>query len=263
MAETSAVPTIDQLLEERARYESWLAKLASAPVSTSPTVRERVEKDYRGRLEQVMTQLRTHAESVRAELARQRKHHDDLRMERTKAQEDFDEASLRNAVGEYEPADWTRIADAATARLADLDARLDTVAREIHRLTDVQTLVESKPPAAAAPAPAPAAQPTPPPQPAVTAVPGLPNLPPVPAAGPTEDELAFLRSVASPALPQRPKAVSAEQPSVVAPVAPAPDGAAKKAAATEERTLKCAECGAANRASEWYCERCGAELTEV
>ena len=51
---------------------------------------------------------------------------------------------------------------------------------------------------------------------------------------------------------------------MVAPAAaPAPDGAARKAAPTEERTLKCAECGAANRASEWYCERCGAELTEV
>lgn len=26
------------------------------------------------------------------------------------------------------------------------------------------------------------------------------------------------------------------------------------------RTLRCSECGAMNKASEWYCEKCGAEL---
>jgi uncharacterized OB-fold protein len=31
----------------------------------------------------------------------------------------------------------------------------------------------------------------------------------------------------------------------------------------QPKTLKCAECGAMNYASEWYCERCGAELTVV
>jgi uncharacterized OB-fold protein len=29
------------------------------------------------------------------------------------------------------------------------------------------------------------------------------------------------------------------------------------------KTLKCKECGAMNYPSEWYCERCGAELTVV
>ena len=31
----------------------------------------------------------------------------------------------------------------------------------------------------------------------------------------------------------------------------------------QTKTLKCAECGALNYPSEWYCERCGAELTNV
>ena len=31
----------------------------------------------------------------------------------------------------------------------------------------------------------------------------------------------------------------------------------------QPKTLKCAECGAMNYPSEWYCERCGAELTNV
>jgi hypothetical protein len=29
------------------------------------------------------------------------------------------------------------------------------------------------------------------------------------------------------------------------------------------RTLRCGECGAMNRPLEWYCEKCGAELTAV
>lgn len=35
----------------------------------------------------------------------------------------------------------------------------------------------------------------------------------------------------------------------------APDAAA--------RTLRCGECGAMNRPLEWYCEKCGAELTAI
>jgi uncharacterized paraquat-inducible protein A len=29
------------------------------------------------------------------------------------------------------------------------------------------------------------------------------------------------------------------------------------------KTLKCAECGAMNYPTEWYCERCGAELASM
>ncbi|HEY4132680.1 MAG TPA: hypothetical protein VGM50_18850 [Gemmatimonadaceae bacterium] len=38
----------------------------------------------------------------------------------------------------------------------------------------------------------------------------------------------------------------------------------KTATATEQvKTLKCTECGAMNYATEWYCERCGAELAAL
>lgn len=40
---------------------------------------------------------------------------------------------------------------------------------------------------------------------------------------------------------------------------PAPEAAA----APVGRTLRCGECGAMNRPLEWYCEKCGAELTAV
>ena len=36
-----------------------------------------------------------------------------------------------------------------------------------------------------------------------------------------------------------------------------------KAASGVAKTLKCGECGTLNRPTEWYCERCGAELAGV
>lgn len=42
-----------------------------------------------------------------------------------------------------------------------------------------------------------------------------------------------------------------------------PDVAAAEAPEANSRTLRCGECGAMNRPLEWYCEKCGAELTAV
>jgi hypothetical protein len=42
-----------------------------------------------------------------------------------------------------------------------------------------------------------------------------------------------------------------------------PEVAAVEATEVNARTLRCGECGAMNRPLEWYCEKCGAELTAV
>ena len=42
-----------------------------------------------------------------------------------------------------------------------------------------------------------------------------------------------------------------------------PEAAAAEAPETNARTLRCGECGAMNRPLEWYCEKCGAELSAV
>ncbi|HTC23425.1 MAG TPA: hypothetical protein VK688_03635 [Gemmatimonadales bacterium] len=80
------------------------------------------------------------------------------------------------------------------------------------------------------------------------------------------DELAFLKSVsgddrktgprrsgetARPEAPAEPVATAAPQPSV------------KPGQASQAKTLKCGECGTLNRPTEWYCERCGAELAAL
>lgn len=158
----------------------------------------------------------------------------------------------------------------------------------------------ARPAAAAAPqaqAEIPFKPPTPKPQPA--AAPKAP-LPPkkeeapgrtlwFPSGKPTEapqqpgkvDELAFIKSIDAPpaptpsAPPPKPRAsggfIKADN-ALQAPPEPAPKPAAPPPAeVTKERpsqsggqkTLKCGECGTLNRPTEWYCERCGAELAAL
>ena len=66
----------------------------------------------------------------------------------------------------------------------------------------------------------------------------------------------------------RPGEVLAKQPAPPAVAVPPavtaePAPAAEANAAPVGRTLRCGECGAMNRPLEWYCEKCGAELTAV
>ena len=73
------------------------------------------------------------------------------------------------------------------------------------------------------------------------------------------DELAFLRSVTLDTAPQQAKAAPQSPPSN----APGPLDREDRANQTVARTLKCGECGSLNRATEWYCEKCGAELATL
>ncbi|HSE47164.1 MAG TPA: hypothetical protein VLA89_17730, partial [Gemmatimonadales bacterium] len=88
-------------------------------------------------------------------------------------------------------------------------------------------------------------------------------------------ELAFLKSVtgtegAAPAQPaKRPSGGFTKPVETVAPPAPAAPAPAAEApkdrasGGTAPKTLKCGECGTMNRPTEWYCERCGAELAAL
>ena len=61
-------------------------------------------------------------------------------------------------------------------------------------------------------------------------------------AKPSDDELAFLRSVTADTPAARPRAA---------------------AVPSSERTLQCADCGAMNPPNEWYCDQCGGELSAL
>lgn len=77
-----------------------------------------------------------------------------------------------------------------------------------------------------------------------------PPVPEPPAANPV-DEMTFLKSVTldSGAAPRERGGEGR--------------GIRTRGTGTAAKTLKCTECGAMNRPTEWYCERCGAELAAV
>ncbi len=122
----------------------------------------------------------------------------------------------------------------------------------------------------------------------------FPSGKPTEAGGDKLDELAFLKSVTGSEAPAAPASVPTPKPRAsggfirqaepIAPPPPAPEPviqrAAPPAATTQptvapvaepkdrssgagQKTLKCGECGTLNRPTEWYCERCGAELAAL
>lgn len=74
------------------------------------------------------------------------------------------------------------------------------------------------------------------------------------AAAKAVDEMTFLKSVTLDSPASRERGAADSRPNAAAARARSPNAA---------KTLKCAECGSMNKPTEWYCERCGAELAAV
>ncbi|MGH7497788.1 MAG: hypothetical protein ACREL3_02940 [Gemmatimonadales bacterium] len=286
--------SIDALLQQRAQFEQWLARLDSASDKAPLAVRQRVRADYDGRLKNVIEELRSHSATISEELERHRSTQAGLDRERRQAEEELAEAEVRHAVGEYTEDEWRRINDESQANLGRLRQELDTVGGEISRLAEVQALIAAAPRRAEPPPPPPPvahkadvveAAPqlieepelaiehdTPPPSPAAPPPAAsrptpTPRREPAPAAAPPGDELAFLKSVSEeerkPAQrrPSNPGGGHSASRAVETSASPSQGGAAGKTATpTGAKTLKCGECGTLNRPTEWYCERCGGEL---
>jgi len=286
--------SIEGLLEQRTRFEQWLAKLDGTGDKAPAAVRQKVRADYESRLRGVIERLRGHSATIAQELERHQASRSDLDGRRRGAEEELAEAEVRYAVGEYSEEEWGRIRDQSEQRLSSLRDELKTVGNEITRLAEVQSLIaapakRSEAPAPPAPAPPPkeeviersppppppppAAEPAPAEPPAAQRMPKPPRPQPEPATAPAggdNDELAFLKSVAEEEQRKPSGSRRASNPGVSAPAqgsraveAPAAPSAGKAGSPGVAKTLKCGECGTLNRPTEWYCERCGAELAGI
>jgi len=286
---------IEDLLKERERYELWLDRLDQKGADAPDSVRSKVRADYESRLDRVMDELRTHQDSVAEQLAELRVAQADLSTQEAEAKEELAEAEVRHDVGEYDDDAWEEIKSAGERGLDEILKELERVNDEIANLAEVQALIaapsETAPAPAAAPqAAAPAAAPVEKAQPV-----GAPKFTPrtdtkgkEPTAprtlqfpvdrgtGSKIDELDFLKSVtedeqAGPSAGRasggfkKPAAdvlgtVAEEK---VAGVATSHGAAGGSDQGSQAKTLKCTECGELNRPTEWYCERCGAELASL
>lgn len=285
----NAMDDLNALLEERARYEKWIAQLTAKREQTPPHVFERVRTDYSTRLDAVMGQLRNHAAGLTASAASLEERVNALAGEESLRRDARAEIELRAMVGEYTAERANSELAACDGDIGRLESERTDAAAELHRIQEILGLVR-QPSAvpAAAPAPAPATTQTSRPL-------GAPPAPPEPS---TVDELAFLNSLvdrapAPPPVAPAPAAAAAPAPAPAAPrtddiplvsslepavrtddQAAGRDGLSLRQAAgtpaflkgmpTEQvKTLKCQECGTMNYATEWYCERCGGELATM
>jgi len=273
--------TIQRLLDERRKYESWIARLRSAADASAAPVRERVEADYSARMKAVDEELKVHAEAARQLIAERTEAVADLRAREQAAAERLAEGELRHTVGEYDDEQWAQFRKDALAELVAVREELQELEADLHQLEEVNALVAAP---AAPPPPAPPAPPPPPPPPPPAAAekpsPRVGSPPrPAPKAEPPRDkkvavdELAFIKSVTDDDRVPSPRRASGAQFQPVEPMNPVPPPRGNsggdeplmegKADSGAPRTLKCPECGTMNMPTEWYCEQCGAELAAL
>jgi len=289
------------LIAERRRYEGWLAALDARRESTPVHVFERVQRDYRERLQRVGEQLGAHRQSIEEARASVQSRLALLEAEERLRRDERAELDLRAHVGELvdqEAENAFRAVDDAIAQLMSEKQGLESRVRELQGLLDdgaPTPVAASAPVKAATPQPIVAQKGTEPELSASAGPSGAPSVSPGldPARAPASafDELAFLSSVVGPEddepiIERRDSASSVSVPagivreperdeSLLADVENAKHPLAANVAANtpivirttgtieQTKTLKCGECGALNYPTEWYCERCGAELTAV
>jgi len=303
MAENGSMSEFERLLQERSQIEDWLKKLEASGDKTPESVRERVQADYLKRLDEVQGELNGHRDEITGALERHRQVRDELLKQQADATERRAEAELRHTVGEFDDTKWGGIRDEIDGSLKKIGEELNGVEDEVadlEKALDSITAgpeIESSPETSATPteeaslATVSPAQETPedlpPPLKEVEHVQPSPNS--SPATESTSDSLEFLdvdadEKDAEPAQEQQAEAThmppdAAEQLSegrAAAARSGAPAGASVGAAGVTSfsnnaeqpkkgvaKTLKCGECGAMNLPTEWYCERCGAELAAL
>lgn len=273
MAKASPRSTVEiqRLLEEKLRIEQWLERLNLSADKTPQRVRDRVTNDYRNRLEGVVARLHSYQDELASGLQVQLNKREDLREQEAQAAERLAEAELRHSVGEYDEGRWSEMRTEILESLVRIREGLKGVEGEIKTLEGVVTLLEprgavgafgddeeiaSTSELARGRASGPVDEVSAPPS-------------PVDEQDQTDafDELAFLKSVTSDTEAPRRSAsrnsaeagdhsLEPDMRSVSAGERVPPRSSAKK-------TLKCVECGTMNLPTEWYCERCGAELAAL
>ncbi len=289
---------VQRLLAEKHQIEQWLERLNSAGDTTPGHVREKVQSDYRKRLVEIVGELQEHRDNLSATLDEARRRQDDLARKEEAASERLSEAELRHTVGEYDEKKWAALKADILESLVKVREGLKEANAQIAALEEIAAVVDDQPAGLtptgepdeevnlggmqvslddvdAGTAAAKAAR---------EATPERPR--PKPKQTDAFDELAFLKSVTAGDATVRPRPSGGvarprqdTKPPVKEPPRPPRRSGASEIGAegveallqeptqpskgTAGKTLKCAECGANNLPTEWYCERCGAELAAL
>jgi hypothetical protein len=281
---------VPALLEERRKFESWLAALEARRDTTPQHVFDRVKSDYQGRMRQVEEQLAAHRHSIQEERTSLESRRSLLEAEEQLRRDERAELELRAHVGELSIGDADSAFKAVDDALAGMKTEREGLSKRIAELDALLSLKSREPSAAespkevVAPAAEPAKEAEPVAEPAESEAEESERRDALHTPGGSFDELAFLSDVVGlkegqkeePSV-ERDESVSdslleslrpAERSSGEAPLASNVPGNTPivlrtSGAIEQSKTLKCTECGAMNYPTEWYCERCGAELAAL
>jgi hypothetical protein len=290
---TNALEAVGALIAERTKYESWISALVSKSDVPAHVI-EKVRADYTSRLRTVLQGFTAHAPALDAASIELQSRDGALAAQEKSCRDEHAEGELRHMVGEYDGEQWEKIRvghEALLSRLASerqvLAGELASVQKSLAAAAEAAQRAHSigdtigPPTSVRVESPTPAVQAlmneliAPPP---VIAMPepvvplqngyGTPQAFSEPAERRVSaaDDLGFLRT--APRAPTPHEGGLAHEAAAAAmatqtPEAPVlrivpntPTGSPVDAA----KTLRCAECGTMNYATEWYCERCGGEL---
>ncbi len=196
-ATEKSTDAITALLQERRRFEQWLATLESRRAITPANVYARVHADYSARLQGVLDQLggrsaelQQSVDALSAKLA-------SLESEENNKRDERAEAELRAAVGEYTQEKWIELSEATDVEISRLSGERTEATAELAQLQQLLNMAKARrpepvvpvPPAPPAPQAAAAAPPLTPPMSAASA----PAPAPAAAAPPPPPEIPRLR----------------------------------------------------------------------
>jgi len=278
---------VTELITERQKYEKWLRDLEAKKDATPPHVYERVHGDYLKRLQEVQDQLRDHAKDMQKHAASLVSRLRDLEAAERRLSDERAEAELRSHVGEMSKGDFDAALKRADRELARVRDEQEKIADDLNQIRSIvegrgdaedqdeedvprrstdfdeleflKSVVGAPHPATSAAAPPSAATPAATPPPAASTATPAASTPAVAAQSNSKEiPIPTIKPIGPPPRPQPKDKSLASNVTGNNPIQLRNSGVVE-----QPKTLKCADCGAMNYPSEWYCERCGAELANI
>ncbi len=156
---------ITALLQERRRFEQWLATLESRRAITPANVYSRVHADYTARLSGVLDQLGGRSAELQQSVDSLGAKLSTLESEENTRRDERAEAELRAAVGEYTQERWIELSEATDTEIARLSSERSEATAELAQLQQLLNMAKSRRPEPVVPVPPapPAAPPLTPP----------------------------------------------------------------------------------------------------
>ncbi len=285
---------VNALFAERARYEEWLSALEQRRDTTPAHIYARVHADYSARLQRVFDELGAHRAAVEEMISGMLDRLTMLDIDEAKLRDERAEAELRGMIGEYSEEQCAEVIRRCDEQTVIVGAEKAEVGAEVARL---RAALEGSPATAASLPPAP--RPVTPVEEQIV----LEEEPVIdfgvkaarsggePVTGEARgskiegehaesfDELEFLRTVgdspgpggdagtpvdhAGGSMSQARSSPEAGQDHSASDMRDSIPSFVKLSPSEQVKTLKCQECGTMNYPTEWYCERCGAELAAL